>query len=234
MDGESILRSKIQKSIENFSYESALFLAERLLSLNTTSVENSYLLAKCHYLMGNYKFSSSLLDLSGDHGQSVLLYASCCLKLELYSEGELILRKYCEQNQENGLEPFCYLMLGKLLKILNRSALAKEALLKAIQGDPLNWEAYKLLGDLGSPVKVSQYLNLDKFKQTSAPKAKSIISKPVVQSTRSRTQEVKKTTRIPFSSNTARPLETEQRKRNRQLTENNPLVKVILLIENGD
>ena len=58
---------------------------------------------------------------------------------------------------------------------MNRESEARDALLTSITTDPLNWESYKLLGDLGQPIKVSQYLNIDKFKSERSAKAKTVI-----------------------------------------------------------
>ena len=113
--GESILKSRIDKAIECFNYETALFLAERLVTICKTSADYNYLLAKVHYLMGNTRFASSLLDLTGDHEPSVVLFTNCCMKLGLYKQGEEIIKRYIDQNSENELS-VPYLLLGKLYK----------------------------------------------------------------------------------------------------------------------
>ena len=112
------LKNRINKAIEHFNYETALFLAERLVTIDKTCADYSYLLAKVHYLMGNTKFASSILDCTGYHGASVILYANCCLKLSLYKQGQEVVQRYIEQNLENELSAVAYLMLGKLCKYL--------------------------------------------------------------------------------------------------------------------
>ncbi len=117
-NSEFVLKTAIKHAIENFQYDNARFLAERLVAFYPDNPEASYLLAKTHYLMGNKQYCLSLIDTTNQHGPSIILYGICCFDLQKYKQGEDSLRRWIDMHSEtNALDvSSAYCILGKICK----------------------------------------------------------------------------------------------------------------------
>lgn len=114
---ESILKISIKTALDNYNLETAQFLAERLVAANPES-QNTYLLSKTYYLSGQFKAVYSTLDSTSKHGQSIILYGTCCLKLGKYAQGEIAVRRWIadsESTNNNELSA-AHHILGKLCR----------------------------------------------------------------------------------------------------------------------
>ncbi|KAJ3306747.1 anaphase-promoting complex subunit cdc27 [Kappamyces sp. JEL0829] len=182
----SILIPAIQSAIDSFQYHNALFLAERATAIDpspSTGVEALFLLAKTHYLLGNKKQCKAILEgLVSSSGPCVLLFATCCLELNHLQEGQHALRTWLEHHQTNNdvlVKASIYCLLGRIHRQVGRLKDARDALVKCLELDPINWTAFCMLADIGTlallnlgyPANTFDYLDTPKLVTSRQPKA---------------------------------------------------------------
>ncbi|KAI8910285.1 hypothetical protein EDD86DRAFT_205012 [Gorgonomyces haynaldii] len=144
---------KIQQALEWFNYDSAVFLAERLVATDDTHT-NVYWLAKALYSKGEILRCLHVLDPTQNHYPSLFLYAKACLDLDKLLEGEAIVQRLVQLELGQTELANCYYILSQFNSRLNRFDLVIEYLTKTVELDPFHWAAFRDLCDLGQQPKV--------------------------------------------------------------------------------
>ncbi|ORZ14417.1 hypothetical protein BCR41DRAFT_396893 [Lobosporangium transversale] len=170
------LESVIKYSLDRFQFRNATFLAERLQSQvrghEHSEIEREhaqYLLATCHYRQGKPEVAWTVLERCASL-KSRYLFAQCCLDLKRYVEAAGVL----EWLLENGTLPICPVsdivsdhvllsigepdrasvlnLLGHTARAQQRHKLAIKYFKEALSFNPLLWEAFEGLCELGAPL----------------------------------------------------------------------------------
>ncbi|KAI8901119.1 hypothetical protein BC833DRAFT_579029 [Globomyces pollinis-pini] len=98
-----IIQSAIIHSIDTLNYDTAQFLAERLVAQDPYNLEYTYLLAKSHVLIGHYQTAFMLLDPTSNCLKIILLFATCCLHLKKFTEGDVTVTRWIDQYHNGSL-----------------------------------------------------------------------------------------------------------------------------------
>ncbi|KEZ41550.1 hypothetical protein SAPIO_CDS7716 [Scedosporium apiospermum] len=173
----SILRRVIHYHLDNFSYDNALFFAERLVAQDSKAPGSTYLLALCHFRLGDFHSAFEVAKtaaLKGSHLGCSWIYAQSCLRLRRYREGILVLNK-CKvlwhQTSNMGKHgttirspfpdaPAVLCLLGKLHLGYGDTAMAGETFDAALKLNPLMWDAFTALCAMGVNVNVPNIYKL--------------------------------------------------------------------------
>lgn len=86
---EQTLAHCVHYSLQNFLYDNAIFMAERLYAQEKSDVAK-YLLATCYYRAGKFYKVYALLK-SNTYERNKYLLASAAVKMEKYREAEIAL-----------------------------------------------------------------------------------------------------------------------------------------------
>ncbi|KAJ3272162.1 hypothetical protein HDV01_005927 [Terramyces sp. JEL0728] len=164
-DVKQYLKNQIAMAIECFDFDLGEFLAERLLSFDPNCPDAKFLLSKALYLGGNVQRAISTLDSATNHPQSIILYGNCCLKLKLYQDGECALRRWVDFNGNESPQNLAtiYSLIGNICRLVGRVEDSKTAFQESLKYNPTYVTSYLGLSDLGTPLKISDTLNLQKI-----------------------------------------------------------------------
>jgi len=173
----SILRRVIHYHLDNYSYDNALFFAERLVAQDSKAPGSTYLLALCHFRLGDFHSAFEVAKtaaLKGSHLGCSWIYAQSCLRLRRYREGILVLNKcrvLWHQTSNMGKHgttirspfpdaPAVLCLLGKLHLGYGDTAMAGETFDAALKLNPLMWDAFTALCAMGVNVNVPNIYKL--------------------------------------------------------------------------
>ncbi|KAL8824465.1 MAG: hypothetical protein Q9170_008145 [Blastenia crenularia] len=169
----SQLRQLIYYHLDNHLLRNALFFAGRLQAYDPKSPESAYLLALCHFRLGSLK---SAYDCSKHWGQRAThshlgcsyIFAQSCLGLEKYIEGTAALdrskgswrhtsswNKHTESRRQHLPDAAAiHCLQGKLWQAHHDSTKAIESYAESLKLNPLMWDAFIGLCDLGVNVRI--------------------------------------------------------------------------------
>ncbi|KAI0115145.1 TPR-like protein [Daldinia grandis] len=174
----SQLRQIVYYHLDNMSYESALFFAERLAAHDPRSSESPYLLALCHFRLGDYHSAYEISKAVGYRGSNVscsYIFAQCCLVLERYKDGITALEKsrsawprksslgkYNATNRAqypDSASIAC--LLGRLYRAYDDKNKAIINFEEALKLNPFMWDAFTALCDMGADVRTANIFKLN-------------------------------------------------------------------------
>lgn len=164
-----ILRQAIHYHLDNASFETALFFAERLTAQEQRSTDATYLYALCHLRLGDFR---SAYDVSKPmrsvHLGCAWVFAQACLALEKHKDGINALdRSRALWIQRNSMgkhsatsragqpdAPAVLCLLGKLYRGYDDKKKAISSFEDALKMNPFMWDAFTALCDMGVNVRV--------------------------------------------------------------------------------
>ncbi|KAL5624836.1 hypothetical protein BROUX41_004896 [Berkeleyomyces rouxiae] len=171
------LRQVVYYHLDNFSYENALFFAEKLSAQDPRSPESSYLLALAHYHNADFR---SAYEVSRSHAArgtnicSAWIFAQSCLQLERWRDGINALEKIKSiMTQRNSIgqhsasirAPYPDLgsvlcLLGKLYRGYDDKKKAVYCFEEALRANVMQWDAFAALCDLGVNIRVQNVFRM--------------------------------------------------------------------------
>ncbi|KAK4459117.1 protein bima [Cladorrhinum samala] len=166
----TLLRQTVYYHLDNFSPDSALFFAERLNAYDRSS-ESAYLLALCHFRLGDSRSAyeaSKTAGYRGVHLGCAFIFAQACLDLERYKDGVTALEKAralwtakCSIGKHNSTARAPYpdaaaasCLLGKLYRAYDDKKKAIPCFEEALKANPFMWDAFIALCDMGVNVRI--------------------------------------------------------------------------------
>ncbi|KAI0382896.1 putative 20S cyclosome subunit [Hypomontagnella monticulosa] len=166
------LRQIIYYHLDNISYDNALFFAERLAAHDPRSAESPYLLALCHFRLGDHHSAyeiSKALGCRGNNASCSYIFAQCCLVLGQYKDGIVALEKsrslwsrksslgkhtvVTRAQQPDTASVAC--LLGKLYRAYEDKKKAIVSFEEALKFNPFMWDAFTSLCDMGVNVRTA-------------------------------------------------------------------------------
>ncbi|CAK1544986.1 unnamed protein product [Leptosia nina] len=148
--------------LNNYEYENAVFLAERL-HAEIASEETAFLLGTCYYRAGRVNETHHLLqNLSLTLPQARFLLAKCSIDLKSYKDAEIalgtnldiVISEFGEQ------APYALQLLAKIYSITERKSKAAEAHRKALSLNPFMWKSFTQLCNMGEKIEPSQVFHV--------------------------------------------------------------------------
>ncbi|KAJ8119880.1 hypothetical protein ONZ43_g3265 [Nemania bipapillata] len=160
------LRQTVHYHLDNHSYDNALFFSERLFAHDHRSGESAYLLALCHFRLGDYRSAydiSKAANYRGLHLNCAYIFAQSCLLIERYKDGITMLEKSralwlhkssfgkhsATARAPNPDAASVYCLLGKLYKAYDDKKKAILNFEEAVRANPFMWDAFVALCDMG-------------------------------------------------------------------------------------
>ncbi|KAI1758964.1 putative 20S cyclosome subunit [Hypoxylon sp. FL1150] len=171
------LRQIIHYHLDNISYDNALFFAERLAAHEPRSSESPYLLALCHFRLGDYQSAYEISKAVGYRGTNIscsYIFAQCCLALEQYKDGIVALEKTkaswsrkssigkhsaTSRAQPDAASIAC--LLGKLYRAYDDKKKAIANFEEALKSNPFMWDAFTALCDMGVTTRTANIFKLN-------------------------------------------------------------------------
>lgn len=167
----ALLKQTVFYHLDNFTYGNALFFAERLHAHAPQSHDSVYILALCHFRLGDYQ---SVYEVSknagyrGTHLGCAFIFAQACLKLDRYKDGITALEKsrglWANKNNlgkhsastraPNPDSATVSCLLGKLYRGYDDKKKAISCFEEALKMNPFMWDAFTILCDMGVSVRV--------------------------------------------------------------------------------
>lgn len=172
------LRQTVYYHLDNISYDNALFFAERLAAHDPRSIESPYLLALCHFRLGDHQSAYEIGKAAGYRGTNLscsYIFAQCCLVLGRYKDGILALEKSRNQwSRKSNLGKHSATsraqhpdtasvtcLLGKLYRAYDDKKKAIVNFEEALKSNPFMWDAFTALCDMGVNVRTSSIFKLN-------------------------------------------------------------------------
>ncbi|KAI0879605.1 tetratricopeptide [Hypoxylon argillaceum] len=172
------LRQTVHYHLDNHSYDNALFFSERLSAHDHRSGESAYLLALCHFRLGDYRSAydiSKAANYRGLHLNCAYIFAQACLLIERYKDGITVLEKSralwfhkssfgkhsssARAPNPDSASVFC--LLGKLYKAYDDKKKAILNFEEAVKANPFMWDAFVALCDMGVNVRTQNIFKLN-------------------------------------------------------------------------
>ena len=171
------LRQIVHYHLDNLSYDNALFYAERLAAHDPRSSESAYLLATCHFRLGDYRSAYEVSKAAGYRGMNLgcaYIFAQTCLIIERYRDGINALEKAkglwgnkvsfgkhsaTTRSQYPDAASVCCL-LGKLYRAYDDKKKAILSFEEALKANPFMWDAFTALCDMGVTVRTTNIFKL--------------------------------------------------------------------------
>ncbi|KAK3995948.1 hypothetical protein QBC44DRAFT_339677 [Cladorrhinum sp. PSN332] len=182
----NLLRQTIYYHLDNFCPDSALFFAERLNAYDRSS-ESAYLLALCHFRLGDSRTAYEASKTAGSRGVHLgcaFIFAQSCLDLERYKEGIAALEKAralwtakCSVGEHSSTTRAPYpdaaaasCLLGKLYRAYDDKKKAVPCFEEALKANPFMWDAFTALCDMGVNVRTQNiFKHADSFARNFDP-----------------------------------------------------------------
>ncbi|KAI5928392.1 hypothetical protein F4810DRAFT_1532 [Camillea tinctor] len=172
------LRQIVYYHLDNLSHDSALFFAERLAAHDPRSSESAYLLATCHFRLGDYRSAYEISKGAGYRGTHLgcaYLFAQTCLIIERYKDGITALEKskglwshknsfgkHGATSRAQGPDTASVsCLLGKLYRVYEDKKKAILYFEDALKMNPFMWDAFTALCDMGVNVRTSNIFKLN-------------------------------------------------------------------------
>ncbi|KAL8689590.1 MAG: hypothetical protein Q9224_004607 [Gallowayella concinna] len=158
------LQQLIYYHLDNHLLRNALFFAGRLHAYDPKSAESAYLLALCHFRLGQLKSAYDSSRHRWTHIGCSYIFAQACLGLGKYLEGTNALDKskghwvrmssWKSRRQHLPDAAAIHCLQGKLWQAYRDSAKAIESYAEALKLNPFMWDAFTGLCDLGVNVRI--------------------------------------------------------------------------------
>ncbi|XP_028175323.1 cell division cycle protein 27 homolog [Ostrinia furnacalis] len=148
--------------LNNYEFDNAIFLAERL-HAEVASEETSFLLGTCYYRAGRVNEAHHLLqNTSLSLPQSRFLLAKCSIDLKSYKDAEVALGTNLDivASEFGDQAPYALQLLAKVYNITERRSKAAEAHRKALSLNPFMWKSFAQLCNMGEKVDTNQVFHL--------------------------------------------------------------------------
>ncbi|KAL7626216.1 anaphase-promoting complex subunit cdc27 [Parahypoxylon ruwenzoriense] len=172
------LRQLVYYNLDNISYDNALFYAERLAAQDPRSTESPYLLALCHFRLGDYHSAYEASKAAGYRGSNIscsYIFAQTCLVLERYKDGIMALeRSRTSWSRKSNLGKHSATgraqhpdtasvacLLGKLYRAYDDKKKAILNFEEALKLNPFMWDAFTALCDMGVNVRTTNIFKLN-------------------------------------------------------------------------
>ncbi|KAI0180379.1 putative 20S cyclosome subunit [Hypoxylon sp. FL1284] len=172
------LRQIVHYHLDNMSYDNALFFAERLAVSEPRSTESPYLLALCHFRLGDYQSAyeiSKAVGYRGTNPSCSYLFAQCCLALEQHKDGIMALEKTkgswsrkpslgkhsATSRAQHPDTASLACLLGKLYRAYDDKKKAIANFEEALKLNPFMWDAFTALCDMGVTVRTANIFKLN-------------------------------------------------------------------------
>lgn len=148
--------------LNNYEYENAIFLAERL-HAEVPAEEAAFLLGTCYYRAGRVNEAHYLLqNISFTLPQAKFLFAKCALTLKNFKEAETVLGTIDSICAEFGEQaPYALLLLAKIYNVTERRNKAADAYRRALALNPFMWKAFTQLCNMGEKVDPQQVFQMN-------------------------------------------------------------------------
>lgn len=186
-----ILQQAVYYHLDNSSHDNALFFAERLCAQDKTT-EAAFLLAVCHLRLGDNRSAYHVSKAAGYRGIHLgcsYIFAQSCQRLGLWKEGITALEKskgFWSSKSHMGKHSAisrvphpdaaaCNCLLGKLYRGYDDKKKAVECFEEALKSNPLMWDAFTSLCDMGVTVRVA---NIFKTNETLSRNFEQAINNP--------------------------------------------------------
>ncbi|KAL1920559.1 uncharacterized protein VTP21DRAFT_936 [Calcarisporiella thermophila] len=179
VQSSSLLKGMIHHSLDHHLFPNAIFYAERLHAYDRTNEEYVFLLATCYFRAGQVCAAHFVLQ-NARSAACRYLFARCCLELEKFQEGEEVLAQLLvgldvAENASGSTalegmresertrckipdEASVYCLLGMLCQKSNRTQQAIRYFRSALSLNPMLWQAYDALCQLGAPANPDDHL----------------------------------------------------------------------------
>ncbi|EPQ65717.1 Subunit of the Anaphase-Promoting Complex-Cyclosome [Blumeria graminis f. sp. tritici 96224] len=174
----SQLRNIIYYNIDNNLIKNALFFAERLTAYDQRGAEAAYLIALCHFKLGDnataHEYSKSAGS-KGTHLGCAYVFAQTCLLMKRFKQGINALER-CRilwigknnfgKHSASARQPLpdaatIHCLKGKLYYSWDNKAKAINCFEEALQLNPFMWDAFTFLCDMGVSVRVPNIFKLN-------------------------------------------------------------------------
>ncbi|KAJ8716013.1 hypothetical protein PYW08_013298 [Mythimna loreyi] len=149
--------------LNNYEYDNAIFLAERL-HAEVASEETAFLLGTCYYRAGKINEAQYLLqNMSLTLPQAKFLLAKCFLELKSYKDAELTIGNNLDivATEFGEQAPYALQLLGKIYNITERRSKAAEAHRKALTLNPFMWKSFAQLCNMGEKIDPHQVFQMN-------------------------------------------------------------------------
>jgi len=167
----ALLKQTVYYHLDNFAYDNALFFAERLQAHDPRSSDSAFILALCHFRLGDYRSAYEISKPTGYRGiylGCAFVFAQACLALERYKDGITALEKSrglwsnkCDLGKHTATSRTPYpdastvnCLLGKLYRAYDDKKKAISCFEDALKSNPFMWDAFTILCDMGVNVRV--------------------------------------------------------------------------------
>ncbi|KAH0495701.1 hypothetical protein TgHK011_009235 [Trichoderma gracile] len=167
----SLLGQVVHYHLDNGSYDSALFFAERYAAQDPQSSDAAHLLSLCHLRLGDYRSAYDVSQPLGCHGVNLgcsWVFAQACLALGRFTDGISALDKAKSlwwQKSTMGKHsattrsatpdcPAVLCLLGKLYRGYDDKNRAINYFEEALKQNAFYWDAFKALCDMGVVLRV--------------------------------------------------------------------------------
>lgn len=175
-----LLRQTIYYHLDNGSWDNALFFSERLSAQDARSHESAYLLALSHFRLGDHRSAYEVSKPNGCRGLHLgcaYVFAQSCLALERFRDGALALEKSKKlwlQKSNLGKHSATSraalpdaatvnCLLGKLYRGMDDKKKAAAYFEDSLRINPLMWDAFTALCDIGLNVRVSNTFRVNEI-----------------------------------------------------------------------
>ncbi len=167
-----LLRQTIYYHLDNGSWDNALFFSERLAAHDPRSHESAYLLAQSHFRSGDFRSAyeaSKIFGCRGLHLGCAFVFAQSCLALDRFRDGAMALEKskglWLHKTNlgrhtatSRAVWPDAAVincLIGKLYRGMDDRKKAAAYFEDALRVNPLMWDAFTALCDMGLNLRVS-------------------------------------------------------------------------------
>lgn len=167
----ALLKQTIYYHLDNSSSQNALFFAERLHAHDPRSGDTAFLLALCHFRLGDYRSACEVSKPAGYRGINLgcaFVFAQACLALDRCKDGITALEKSrglwpsgCDIGKHTASSrtmcpdaPSLNCLLGKLYRAYGDKKKAVTCFEDALKSNPFMWDAFTILCDMGVNVSV--------------------------------------------------------------------------------
>ncbi|VVD03225.1 unnamed protein product [Leptidea sinapis] len=149
--------------LNNYEFDNAIFLAERL-HAEVNSEETAFLLGTSYYRAGRVNETHHLLkNLSLTLPQSRFLLAKCSVDLKIYNDAETALGTNLDivASEFGEQAPYALQLLAKVFSVTERRSKAAEAYRKALSLNPFMWKSFTQLCNMGEKVDPNQVFQIN-------------------------------------------------------------------------
>jgi len=176
----NFLRTKIKSCVDNYNYDNAIFLCERL-QAKDPSPYHTYLIADCYFRKGQYNRTHSVLqDIMKEIQYTKTdpvsmdiryLYAKASVILEKYQDGKrALLGKKFAMSKEQELKLLLntamprgaagYALLAEIEQKMGNKTMARDLYAECVRTDGFYWTAWEQLCRLSSNLKAEEVFSV--------------------------------------------------------------------------